>query len=524
MQNSLWVLAMIFFLAGFGEPVEAQITTAQSNSFRTSANLHEKQLTPANVNVASFGKLFSRTVDGDIFAQPLYVPSLEIEGIGKRNIVFVATEHDSVYAFDVDGAADVPLWKTSFLSATSTSVPARELHCPFIKPEVGITPTPVIDLTSGTIYVLARTKEDGQYVQRLHALDVTTGAEKFGGPVLIKAAVKGSGVGNTDGQISFDALRENPRAALLLAGGQVYLSWGSSCDAGPYHGWVMAYDARSLTQTAVFNASPDGGEAGIWQADAGPAADNNGNIFVATGNGDFNVVPGAAGRDYGDSVLRLNLEAKSLSVRDYFTPFNQKELNAQDLDLGSQGPVLLPDQPGPHAHVLVVGGKEGKLYVLDRDHLGEHRARDDSQIIQTIDVPGALGAAAYWNGHVFYTDYDYVTRDFAMESGRLVLKNTTSKMPAPAATPAVSSDGTENGLLWIVATKEWNESSSDKPFVLHVYDAKNIAHELYNTEQLSTRDRGSMTVRFAMPTVADGHVFVGARGRLDVYGLLTPHE
>jgi len=521
-QTRLSVLA-IFLLMGFTDGAEAQVTTAQSNNLRTSANLHEKRLTPANVNVAGFGKLFSRTVDGDIFAQPLYVPALDIKGLGKRNVVFVATEHDSVYAFDVDGGADVPLWKTSFLTATSSSVPAKELHCPFIKPEVGITPTPVIDLASGTIYVLARTKEDGQYMQRLHALDLTTGAEKFGGPVLIKAAVKGSGVGATDGQLFFDGLRENPRAALLLVGGQVYLSWGSSCDVGPYHGWVMAYDARTLTQTAVFNTSPDGGEAGIWQADAGPAADDNGNIFVVTGNGDFNVAPGA-GRDYGDSVLRLNLEAKSLSVRDYFTPFNQKELNTRDLDLGSQGPVLLPDQSGPHSHLLVVGGKEGKLYVLDRDHLGKHGVRDDSQIIQTIEVEGALGAAAYWNGHVFYTDYSYVTRDFAMEGGHLILKNTTSKMAAPAATPIVSSDGTEDGLLWVVATKEWNESSSDKPFVLHVYDAKNITHELYNTEQRSTRDRGSMTVRFAMPTVADGHVFVGARGRLDVYGLLTSHE
>lgn len=497
--------------------LQAQVTTAQADNARTGAYIHEKQLTLSNVNASSFGKLYSRTVDGAIFAQPLYLPGLNIPKIGKRNIIFVATEHDTVYAFDLNGTSDAPLWKASLLGPASTPVPAQEVNCPFIQPEVGITSTPVIDPSTGSIYVLARSKQSGRYLQKLHALDIITGAEKFGGPVLIQASVKGSGTGSVSGEINFDPRRENPRAALLLAGGQVYLTWGSSCDVGPYHGWVMAYDAHTLKRTAVLNVTPTGGEGGIWQSDAGPAADIDGNIFVATGNGDFNAGSGGSGRNYGDTLLKL--DGKSLAVRDYFTPFNQKQLNDNDLDLGSQGPVLLPDQSGPHPHMLVVAGKEGKLYVIDRDHLGQYQSGKDD-VIQTIQVEGAYGAAAYWNGHVYFTDDSHTTRDFAIENGQLSLKATTSKLGASAATPAVSADGTENAIVWVVATKEWDQSFKEKPAVLHAYEAKNITHEIYNSEQRSERDRARMTVRFAIPTVADGHILLGTRGRLDVYGLL----
>ncbi len=522
MQKLFGYFSPILLILGLHATSSGQVTTAQANNSRTSAYLNEKQLTLSNVNAATFGKLFSRAVDGDVFAQPLFLPGLEIPKAGKRNIVFVATEHDSVYAFDLNGTADAPLWKTSFLDAGKgiTPVPAMEVSCPFIAPEVGITSTPVIDASSNTLYVLARTKENGRFAQKLHALDLANGSEKFGGPVVIQAAVKGSARdASRGGEIVFDARRENPRAALLLAGGQVYLTWGSSCDEGPYHGWIMAYDARTLAQTAVFNVSPDGNEGGIWQSDAGPAADKDGNVFVATGNGDFNAVPGSNGRNYGDTLLKFQLQGKDLAIRDYFTPFNQKQLEAKDLDLGSQGPVLLPDQPGPHPHMLVVAGKEGKLYVVDRDHLGKYQARSD-QVIQTITAAGAYGAAAYWNSHVYFTDDTHATSDFAVANGRLALKSKTSRMGQSAATPAVSANGTTDGIVWVVATKEWNESFKNKPAVLHAYDATNVTRELYNSEQRGDRDRAGMTVRFSIPTVADGRILLGTRGRLDVYGLL----
>jgi hypothetical protein len=518
-------LPLLYMMIGIQSASHAQVLTAQYDNFRTGANLHETVLEPSNVNARDFGKLSSRTVDGDIFAQPLYVPSLAIPGVGKRNVVFAATEHDSVYAFDVNGTRDTPLWKTSFIDPEhgTTTLTEQDVRCPFITPEVGITPTPVIDAASRTMYVLARTNEHGVFVQKLHALDITNGKERPGSPVVISATVQGSGDGAVDGKISFDPLRENPRAALLLAGGEVYVTWASSCDVRPYHGWVMAYDAHTLQQRAVLNTSPDGGDAGIWQSDAGAAADDAGNLYIATGNGDFNGSK-AGGRDFGDSVLKLRLEGQRLVVRDSFTPFNQKVLDAKDWDLGSQGPVLLPAQAGAHPHLLVVAGKEGKLYLLDRDNLGKFQEGFDSKTVQSIKVKDAYGAAAYWSGHIFFTDRSDVTRDFTIEDGLLVTKRMTAQMSSPAATPIVSADGTKDAILWVVSTKEWNEAHMDRPAVLHAYDATDITHELYNSEQMSERDRADMTVRFAIPTIADGHVFVGARRRLDVYGLLNPGD
>lgn len=516
-------LPLLYLMIGIQPASHAQILTAQYDNFRTGADLHETVLKPSNVNTRDFGKLFSWTVEGDVFAQPLYVPSLAIPGVGRRNVVFAATEHDSVYAFDVNSTRDVPLWRTSFIDPQHgiTTLTEHDVFCPFITPEVGITPTPVIDATSKTMYVLARTNEHGVFVQKLHALDITTGKERHGSPVVISATVQGSGDGAVNGRISFDPLKENPRAALLLAGGEVYLTWASSCDVGPYHGWVMAYDAHTLQQRAVLNTSPDGGDAGIWQSDAGPAADDEGNLYIATGNGDFNGAK-EGGRDFGDSVLKLRLEGQRLTVRDYFTPFNQKVLDAKDWDLGSQGPVLLPAQAGARPHLLVIAGKEGKLYLLDRDKLGKFQSGVDDRIVQAIKVKDAYGAASYWNGHIFFTDRSNTTRDFAMNNGLLVMNGVTARMSSPGATPIISADGMKDAILWVVSTKEWNEAHMDRPAVLHAYDATDITHELYNSEQKSERDRADMTVRFAIPTIADGHIFVGTRGRLDVYGLIKP--
>lgn len=478
----------------------AQVLTSQNDNARTSANLHETILTPSNVNARQFGKIFSLRVDGDVYAQPLYLPNVEIPGKGRHNVLYVATEHDSVYAFDADGQPAEPLWRVNFLGSKLgiSTVPSGDVSCGFIRPEIGITPTPVIDLPSGTIYVLARTMESQgffkgeRYVHRLHALAVTTGHEKFGGPVTIQAA-------------GFDPLRELPRAGLLLANGQVYLTWGSSCDLGPYHGWVMAYDSGTLAQTAVFNTSPSAEQSGIWQSDNAPAADAEGRVYLATGNGEFN-----PGRDYGDTVLKLALEGHSFAVRDSFTPENQRELNAKDLDLGSGGPMLTP------GGLILVGGKEGVLYVLDREHMGRPR-----QAFEFRD--GIYAAPAFWNGHVYVlAGGDYLS-DFTVNAGSLSARPAAmgrQRFPNPGATPAISADGVRNGIVWLIQTKVWN--GADRPAVLHAYDAANVDQEIYNSEQNAGRDRVGMTLRFTIPTVVNGRVYVEAKREVDVYGLLPP--
>jgi len=505
----------IFFLATvFLTPTaHAQVTTSQYDNARTGANTHETILTPANVNAGQFGKVFALPVDGDVYAQPLYVPKLEIPGKGIHDVLFVATERNSVYAFDAAGQSPQPLWHVNFLDSAKgiESLTAKDVSCPFINPVVGITSTPVIDTATGTIYVLARTKEHDRPVQRVHALDIRTGAEKFGGPIEISASVKHNGA-----DVSFDPLLENPRAALLLANGNVYLSWASSCDVGSYHGWMLAYDARTLRRKAVFNDSPDDEQSGIWAGDTGPAADSSGNIFVATGNGKFDASTG--GRDYGDSVLKL--AGNDLAVRDYFTPFDQQKLSDSDSDLGSGGPLLLPDQPGAHRHEVLMAGKGSLLYVLDRDNLGQFNPRDDSRAVQTIQAANeAFGAPAYWNGHVYWqVSYD-VLRDYALQNGRLALaRQGPDKFGDRGATPTISADGTRNGIAWAIETKNWRSVSNNA--VLHAYDASNVARPLYNSNQNGSRDRAGTALRFTIPTVADGRVYVGTKNEVDVYGLL----
>jgi len=398
--NAIFCAIVIFAL---GLRTEAQkVITSQYDNARTGANLHETRLTPRNVNAQHLGKIFTLHVDGEVYAQPLFVNGVEIPGKGRHDVLFVVTEHDSVYAFDAYTEGP-PLWQVSFVKDGETAVPADDVQCPFIEPDVGITSTPVIDPDSGTLYVLARTRGPrvllaNTYYQRLHALAIATGAEKFGGPVEIQASMSGSGRGSSNGKLVFNPLRDNPRAAMLLNNGVVYLTWASSCDVGPYHGWVMAYGARSLKQEAVFNASPDADDSGIWASDTGPAVDKDGSVFLATGNGRFDAAKG--GRDYGDSLLKL--DGQSLKLSDYFAPFNIDELDAGDSDLGSGGPMLLPDQPGPHPHLAVIAGKAGTIYLVDRDHMGHYHAADDSHAVQTIALKGGVfGSMTYWN-HFLY--------------------------------------------------------------------------------------------------------------------------
>jgi hypothetical protein len=512
-------LLLLLSALGHGQP---PVLTAQYDNTRTGANLSETVLTPRNVNPEGFGQLFTLAVDGDVVAQPLYMPRLEIPGKGIHDVLFVATEHASVYAFDAAGPAGVPLWQQSLLAPGAEPVPVAELHCSFISNEIGLTGTPVIDAASKTMYVVSRTRERGLFYQRLHAIDITTGAERPGSPVLIRASVTASrlfGLGKSE--VAFHSLFQNSRAAMLLSGGNVYIAWGSSCDIKPYYGWVMAYDARTLKQTGVFNTSPDAGESGIWQANAGIAADSAGNVYAVTGNGKFTAASG--GRDYGDSVLKLGLDNGVLGVRDYFTPFNEARLNSDDADLGSTGPLLLPDQPGPHPHELVVAGKAGTLYLIDRDRMGGFHAGSDSHAVQTLSGigQGVFGAPAYWNGHLYYFGTFDVLKDFAVENGRLSTAPAhqgTFHFNDPGAVPVVSANGTRDGVVWLVLSRGWRQSEAVG--VLQAYDASDISRMIYSSSTKIDRDGPGGVVRFTRATVVGGRVYIGMRGAVYVYGLL----
>ena len=507
----------------FPIPSPAQIATSQYDNMRTAANLSEKILTPQTVNARRFGKLGAWYVDGPVYAQPLYVPDVDIPGKGRHNVLFVATEHDSVYAFDADRAGSAPLWHVSFLKSNSSRQPVKEqdVSCPFIRPEIGITSTPVIDMRNGTLFVLARTRISHtfgayEYEQHLHALAITTGAEKLGGPKLIQASVRGRGRGSSGGKITFDALRENPRAALLLVNGNVILTWGSSCDVDPYHGWVMSYDAETLAQKAALNVTPDGTEGGIWASDAGPAADAAGHVYVPTGNGSFDA--GSGGRDYGDSVLKL--DASTLRILDYFTPYDEADLSREDDDLGSSGPTLLPDVSGSRAHILLQPGKGRELYVINRDNMGKFR-REGDVVIQRITLAGgAYGAMAYWNGHVYFVASGDYLRDYAVGDG--LLKQAacalSPRFENPGATPAVSANAGKDAIVWVISTRTWN--GAERPAVLYAYDARKIAQPIYNSEQNAGRDRAGLATRFVVPVVVNGRVYFGTRETVEVYGLL----
>jgi hypothetical protein len=515
----------ILALATFASAGFAQVTTSQYDTFRTGANLHERTLTPQNVNARQFGKLGAFQVDGPVYAQPLFIPNVEIPGKGAHDVLYVATEHDSVYAFDANRPGDPPLWRVSFLDKTrGVTVPSEDdVQCPFIRPEVGITSTPVIDLQTGTLYALARTKirhpvAPDEFFQHLHALAITTGAEKFGGPRLISASVLGNGRGSEKGHIAFDPLKENPRAALLLAKGVLYLTWASSCDVDPYHGWILAYDPQTLAQRAVLNVTPDGSEGGIWLSDAGPAADADGNVFVPIGNGTFNA--NAGGHDYGDSVLKLALEGSSLAIRDFFTPHDQSRISDADSDVGSSGPLVLPDQPGSHRHLLLQPTKDSTIYVIDRDRMGKFQSNGDALVQMVKMTGGGFGAIAYWNGHAFFAASDDHLRDFAIKNGVLIpVRSSSIKFANPGATPSVSADGNKNAIVWAISTKTWN-GPDNKPAVLYAFDATRLGEPLYTSEQNSQRDRAALATRFVFPLVVNGRVYFGTRGEVEVYGLL----
>ena len=502
----------LFFLCALALHGQVSVLTYHNDLARTGQNLNETQLTPANVSSGQFGPLFSYPVDGQVYAQPLYLPGVSIPGKGVHNVVFVATEHDSVYAFDADSQA-APLWQASFLNPAAgvTAASSADLQCNSIQPEVGITATPVIDASSGTLYVVAMTEEgeDGpteQYVQRLHALDVTTGSERPGSPVAIQASLPGTGDGNT--VVRFQPGLTKERAGLLLSDGVVYTSWSSQCDSGNYHGWVIGYDAKTLRQTSAWAVTPNWDAGAIWQSGAAPAADADGNIYVVSGNGTFDGDNG--GLDLAESVIKLST-AQGLSVADYFAPFNATALSEEDLDLGSSGAVLLPAGSGSPAHprLLVNGTKYGGIFVLDADNLGHFQSAGNSQIVQSLPsaVGPVFGVPAYWNGNLYFAGAGDNLKAFSVTNGLLSsqpVSESVAPIEAPGAVPSVSANGSTNGIVWI----------TDRSAQLHAFDALDLSHELY---------RAGITafVKFSTPAIADGKVFVGTANSLMIFGLKT---
>ena len=528
MKSSIWAVLILFAIWSIPGGAQVSVTTSRNDNSRDGQNLSETILTPGNVNVAAFGKLFSHTVDGDVYAQPLYVPNVTVPGLGVHNLVYVVTEHDSVYAFDADsntGLNSAPLWHSSFVRPRHgiTTVSYLDLNCPTIIPEVGITSSPVIDLDTGTMYVLARTKENGNYVQRLHALDIATGEERSGSPVMIRAAVVVSGEGSTRRSIAFDPFHEAQRAGLLLQNGGVYIAWASSCDNKPFHGWVMSYDKTTLQQTAAWISTPQGQDGGIWQSGTGLSADSDFNVFFATGNGTFNSLKG----DFGDSVIKLVSPAggNNFQVADYFTPYDQSILNNIDSDVGSGGSLLLPDQGqrAPHQHLLIQVGKEGSIYLIDRDHMGHYNPRNNHQIVQDLEnaIGGLWSTPAWWNNNVYFGSIDDNLSQFTFDPATGLLSTSAihvspTRFGYPGPTPSISANGTSDAILWALQTDAFGQGSA----ILHAYDATDVATELYNSSQNSSRDDPGGAIKFTVPTVANGKVYVPAMRRLTVYGLL----
>jgi outer membrane protein assembly factor BamB len=513
--------------SGTPAPTPAQhtdVVTYKNDLARTGQNLTESVLTLANVNATNFGLLRILAADGKVDAQPLYLAALTVQG-AAHEVVFVATESDSVYAYDSDTGA--LLWHVSLLASGETVNDLPASKCQQVAPTIGITSTPVIDRSAGMhgiIYLVAmsRASVSGAYHQRLHALDVTTGAELLGGPVDIAASYPTLG-----GTTSFDPAQYEERAALLLLNGTLYTSWTSHCDEPPYSGWIIAYSASTLAQTAVFNVAPNSGGVGpsIWMSGGGPAADAAGNVYVLTANGAFETTLDANGLpnqgDYGNSFLKLSTAGGALAVSDYFTMYNAVSESGSDQDLGSGGIMLLPDvtdSGGVVRHLAVGAGKDGNLYVVNRDAMG-HFNSNTNQIWQ--ELSGALGGGvwstpAYFNGAVYYGPVNGALSAFAVQSAKLSAapaSSTSGHFAYPGSAPAVSANGAGNGIIWA------HENTS--PAVLHAYDAANLAHELYNSSQAANgRDQFGAGNKFITPMIADGKVFVGSQSGVAVFGLL----
>ncbi|HYU45050.1 MAG TPA: Ig-like domain-containing protein [Terriglobales bacterium] len=518
----LWITFLVCIAFASVSSGQAAFPTSRSDNQRTGANVTELLLAPSNVNKNRFGRLFRYSIDYQALAQPLYVPNVTIPGLGTHNVVYVATMADSVYAFDADsnqGANAAPLWRVNFTDPangiTTASVATSTLPCastetagPGITQE-GIVSTPVIDAATGTLYVVAKTLENGTVRHRLHALDITTGQEKFGGPAPIAA----TSISNAGHKMVFNSLHQKNRPGLLLLNGVIYLGFGSNYCNDSNSGWVLSYDAASLSQLAVFNTSPDHGLTSIWQTGNGLGADEAGNIFVETAESGAPFDVPSGGQTFCNSVVKL---APNLTVADYFTPGNVAFLNSHDFDLSSTGALVLPDQNSPFPHELVAGGKQGIVYVLNRDNMGMF-APNDSQVLQEFPlVPGAtsdilMSSPAYWNNTVYFAPNGSPLLAFPLSGGLLGIPLKTSAKYPGAHSPSISANGNSNGILWVIGGGQ-----------LLAFDATSL-HLLYGTNQaLGGRDTLPPLAHFATQTVANGRVYVATRTTLEVYGLI-PH-
>jgi hypothetical protein len=525
------------FTAGGGGMLDhaalTAVSTYHNDNARTGQYIHETTLTPANVNPARFGKLYSYPVDGYVSAQPLYTPEVAIPGNGVHNVVIVATQHDSVYAFDADSSSATPLWRINFLNpdAGITTLTPADVNASDIVPEIGITSTPVIDVASDTIYVVAATRENGAFYHRLHALDLASGAEKFDGPQAIEATYPGAARGNSDGVLAFDSRFHLQRAALLLDKGRLYVAFASYGDFGAYHGWVIAYDATTLKQTGSWVTTPNGYQGGIWMSGCGISADADGNLYLSVANGPFDAFGEKPGADFSDSIVKLKPGPAGLALLDYFTPFNQARMARDDMDLGSAGVVLLPDQSGPFPHLAVTSGKNGHIYLLNRDSFGGYRAdaNGNPEVVQEISgLREQMGTPTYWSGYVYFgsgvSSFKDSIRAFSIHDGILSRPPASQSQPVYSLTRntvSVSANGDTNGIVWAVQTDAYYTSHLAGPAVLHAYDARNLGRELYNSNQRLARDNPGPASKFTVPTIANGKVFVGTANQLSVYGLLS---
>ncbi len=499
------------------------VTTYHFDGARTGLNPNETTLTTSNVASATFGLIRTLPVDGHIDAQPLYLSGLTIGG-QSHNVVYAASEHGSAYAFDADTGAQ--LWKTSILESGETT--SGDHGCSQITPEIGITSTPVIDRKAGpngTIFVVGMSEDQsGHYHQRLHALDLTTGVEISGSPVEIAATYPGTGANSSGGKVVFDPGQYAERAGLLLLNGTIYMGWTSHCDSGPYTGWLMGYSESTLAQTSVLNLTPNGSEGSIWMAGAGLAADAGGNIYFLDANGTFDTTLNSSGfptnGDFGNGFVKVSTSGGSLSVADYFETSNTVSESAGDEDLGSGGALVLPDlqdTSGTVHHLAVGAGKDSNIYVVNRDSMGKFNAQNDNAIYQEISgaIGGVFSMPAYFNNTVYYGAVNDKLKAFPITNAKLATSasvQSASNFQYPGTTPAISANGTANGIVWAV------ENSS--PAVLHAYDAASL-QELYNSNQAaSSRDHFGNGNKFITPMIANGRVFVGTPSSVAEFGLL----
>jgi uncharacterized repeat protein (TIGR03806 family) len=541
------MIALAALASGVQQNFGTPVLTYHNDNARTGANTNETLLTPANVNTNSFGLLRKYEVDGYVYTQPLYYPGLAIPGQGTHNAVFVGTENNSVYAFDADGDAGTNgglLWHASLgsgIDIVTTHEFGGRYHNNVYQdmlPLVGITGTPVIDPATGTLYVDAFTRvvnEAGtNYYHHIHALNITNGMERSFGPVEVAASVPGVGVGSSGGVLKFDARQHMQRLALTLAGGILYVGYGSAADTDTYHGWLIGFDANNLQLLTnhVFNTTPNAttaqfgphaGEGALWMGGGGLCVDANTNLYFEVANGSFNADPSLGnGVDYGDSFMKLSTTGNRLAVADYFTPFNQAQMQADDADFGSGAPLLLPDEAGSaeHPHLIVGGDKASKIYLVDRDNMGRYNTTNDHQIVQEFNAGAGsfFSTPAYFNHQLYYQGVRGVMKAFTITNGFITPRPTSvtkTSFSGQGTTPSVSANGSQNGIVWTIQS---DGAVRHTPAILHAYNATNLAVELYNSSQLPERDNPGNAVKMTVPTVADGKVFVGAQYALSIFG------